>query len=83
MNTYSIPISTTIDINIDFKTIYNIIVNEYSGQEITDDEIWYVFGDNILYYLNMSGIDISKFDDDDSVFDEIWYDFDKWLKNNK
>ncbi len=83
MNTYSIPISTIIDIDIDFKTIYNIIVDEYDGQEITDDEIWYVFGDNILYYLNMSGIDISKFDDADPVFDEIWYDFDKWLKNKE
>lgn len=81
VKTYSFPVTTYINADVDFEALYNRMLidsdinNGYDAYEN--------FGDNLLYWLDIMHVNVSEFDDDSLLADEIWEDFRNWLVENK
>lgn len=75
--TYSVPVITYKEVEIDFKKIYDALVKKYPNEPS-----WFyydTFGDNIDNYLK-TVLDLKI--EDEETLDEIWTDFGDWLDKN-
>ena len=87
--TYAIITEKTVD--IDFRNIYNIQINDYfhsrfdfnqNDIESAKDYLSDDFGDNIEYYLNRIGLIDFNDCDNENVSDSIWREYNDWLDDN-
>lgn len=86
---YSISIDK--DVDIDFKDIYNIQIDDYfhshfdfnqNDIESAKDYLSDDFGDNIEYYLHRIGLVDYNDCDNESISDCIWQEYSDWLDDN-
>lgn len=77
------------DVDIDFRDIYNIQINEFKKESYFDPKDEYAidwlsdnFVDNIDYYLHRIGLCDFNSCNNEEVSDYIWQEYSDWLDNN-